>query len=1122
MQMVKLFLCCWIWVVCTTYTLAQNSVLAEGRWIKIAISKPGVYAITPAQLRSAGINPDGVNPKKIKVFGNPGGMLPQSNASARPVDLTEKNIWVTGEEDGVLNIGDRIIFYADGPDEVKYDANADFLNYTQNLYTRQNFCFLTVDGKDGKRINTAANPEASITYTTFTDVHHYESSLYNLVRSGRTWLGERMANGNSFTYTISWSGIAGDAPAKVKVSVANAANSVATFTTKINGTESLVQNVTGIGTGRYDFKFVPSTNTRASTGTTLGLTSAASQQITVSYTQSGGSSGSGYIDYITLNAKRTLSVYGTQTIFRVPESRLQNAVSYSLTSLPAGTTVWDVTETGQEKIHVLQNNSFSALPEGSVKTYIAFSAFESPVSLNQIPNQNIRSTTPPALAIVTHADFLNDAQRLQTHRNASGEITSTVFLQEQIFNEFSGGRPDVTAIRDFARHMHKTSPTGFHYLLLFGKGTFDYLNVLKKNNNKVLTYESRNSFAPLETYSSDDYFALLGDTEGVWNECFGCDETLDIGVGRFSVTTPAEAKAIVDKIIEYETNTTKRGLWQSRITFVADDGNIDDGFSMRHQRDANDLADLVETTSGTVFTSEKIFIGSYPKVIRPSGQTAPAVTVALKNALEEGTLVMNYVGHGNEFLWADERVLDEQLLVDTRNETLPFLVTATCEFGRHDDPDITSVAELFHHRERYGAIGLVTTSRPVFSQSNFELNTSFYEAFLARNAGSFQRLGDIFKQTKNNSTSGVSNRNFSLLGDPSMKLNFPELPIEITEVKSNTSATKIEAFSTVTISGRVTTPDGNSTAENFNGIAEVIVFDKAQVFRTLPNPVNTITYPQWSNRIFSGKASVKNGEFSVSFVTPGTINYTNGNGRIHVFASSENQTAAGVSAVVVGGSGLAEKDENNGPIMEVFMHDTTFINGGLVSPNTRLFAKVSDENGINISGFGIGNDLIAILDGEEIFELKNYYQAKTDTYKHGIIDFPLKNLAEGPHTIEVMAWDVFGNPGKASVSFTVTNKNEFIVTEAGCFPNPSNGNTSIFVRHNAAGEALAAQVTLYSANGTSYQIASSIKENVLTQSTLITLEAEDLPAGMYYARILLRSLSTSRSTEATAKLVIVK
>ena len=208
--------------------------------------------------------------------------------------------------------------------------------------------------------------------------------------------------------------------------------------------------------------------------------------------------------------------------------------------------------------------------------------------------------------------------------------------------------------------------------------------------------------------------------------------------------------------------------------------------------------------------------------------------------------------------------------------------------------------------------------------------------------------------------------------------------------------------------------------------------------------------------------------------------------------------------------------------MEVFMHDTTFINGGLVSPNTRLFAKVSDENGINISGFGIGNDLIAILDGEEIFELKNYYQAKTDTYKHGIIDFPLKNLAEGPHTIEVMAWDVFGNPGKASVSFTVTNKNEFIVTEAGCFPNPSNGNTSIFVRHNAAGEALAAQVTLYSANGTSYQIASSIKENVLTQSTLITLEAEDLPAGMYYARILLRSLSTSRSTEATAKLVIVK
>ncbi|MCU0382734.1 MAG: type IX secretion system sortase PorU, partial [Cyclobacteriaceae bacterium] len=1009
----------------------------------------------------------------------------------------------------------------DGPDRVFYETASDFLAYEQNLYARQNFCFLTVDGQDGKRISVADNVTTTNNYTHYTDIYHYESSLYNLVRSGRIWLGERLSSGANLTLNIPWSGINTTAPAKLKVGVANAATGQATFTTTINNTESLVQNVIGISGTRYGFKYISANATKQSTASGLGFTTATNQQLTVSYTQAGGS-GSGYLDFVTINADRLLTVNGKQTIFTLPATRLQSAVSYVFSSPPQETTIWDVSEPGKEKVHVLQNNSFSAITEGKIKTYIAFTGTETPENIVTLANQNIKGTAVPALAIVCPPEFAAEAQRLAAHRTNVSQLPTQVYLQEQIFNEFSGGKPDVSAIRDFARYLHKTSSTNFRYLLLFGKGTFDYLNVLKKNNNKILTYESRNSFAPLETYSSDDYFALLDDNEGNWNECIGCDETLDIGVGRFSVTTVAEARAIVDKIIDYETNPEKRGLWQTRISFVADDGNTDDGFSLRHQRDANDLANITETTPGTIFTSEKIFMGSYPKVIRPSGQSSPAVNIAIKNALETGTLVMNYVGHGNEYLWADERILDEQLLADTRNEILPFLVTATCEFGRHDDPDITSVAELFHQRERYGAIGLVTTSRPVFSQSNFELNTSFYEAFLARDNGSFQRLGDIFRQTKNTSATGVSNRNFSLLADPSMQLNFPQLPIEITEVKTHTDAAKIEAFSTVTISGRVLLANGNTTAEDFTGLAEIVVYDKAQVFRTLPNPVNTITYPQWSNRIFSGKATVKNGLFKIEFVTPGTINYANGNGRIQVFATSANHTAAGVSAVTVGGSGTPQNAEEDGPELQAFINDTTFLNGGLASPNTRLFVKVADENGINISGFGIGNDLIAVLDNDEVFELKNYYQAESDTYKKGTIDFPLKNLTEGPHSLKVMAWDVFGNSGSAEVDFFVTKATELNVTEAGCYPNPSTGKTSIFVRHNAAGETMQADVVLYSSGGVRYKVASTIKENTLTNTTLLNLEAEDLPPGMYYARILLRSLSTSRTTEATAKLVIVK
>ncbi|MCU0383968.1 MAG: C25 family cysteine peptidase, partial [Cyclobacteriaceae bacterium] len=505
MRIGKLLLCSGLILACIQKGQAQNSVLAEGRWLKIAISKPGVYSITYAQLRNAGINPDNINPSKIKVYGNPGGMLPQANNIPRPTDLVEKNILVTGQADGVFNSGDQVIFYADGPDRVFYETATDFLSYEQNLYARQNFCFLTVDGQAGKRISIANNVTATTNYTNYTDVYHYESSLYNLVRSGRTWLGERLTSGTNISLSIPWSGISTTASAKIKMGVANAATGQATFTTTINGTESLVQNVIGITGTRYGFKFISATNTKQSTGAGLGFTNATNQQLTVSYTQAGGS-GSGYLDFVTINAERLLTVYGKQTIFNVPATRLQSAASYVFSSPPQEITVWDVTEPGQEKIHVLQNNSFSAITDGKIKSYIAFTTTETPESLAAVANQNIRGSAVPALAIVCPPDFFAEAQRLAAHRTNVSQLPTQVYLQDQIFNEFSGGKPDVSAIRDFARHLHKTSPTNFRYFLLFCKGSFDYLNVLKKNNNKILTYESRNSFAPLETYSSDDYF----------------------------------------------------------------------------------------------------------------------------------------------------------------------------------------------------------------------------------------------------------------------------------------------------------------------------------------------------------------------------------------------------------------------------------------------------------------------------------------------------------------------------------------------------------------------------------------------------------------------------------------
>lgn len=1115
-----LILCCGL--LCSVKVFSQSSVLADGKWLKVAINQSGMYALSFNQLQSAGVDPSTINPQKIKVYGNPGGMLPQANAAERPFDLIEKNILVTGEGDGVFNSNDQIIFYAEGPDKVRWNTGTNFLTYEQNLYSRQHFVFIQLDGDNGKRVATENITTAAENITDFVDVHHYENSFYNLVRSGRTWLGERISNSSSFNYSIPWAGVKSNVAVKIQLQVANAATAISNFKLRINGNEAGNIVVNAISGSRYGVKYNLQTANWTSNTNALGMVSINDQSVSLLYEQTSSGSGSGYLDYLTVNVTRNLALYNNQTIFRSPASVAFSSVNYVFqNTLPSGASVWNITEPGEEKIQTINNNRFGALTNGELQEYIVFSSYLTPASIASISNQNLKMGSAVELVIITTPALKEEAIRLADHRNTFSGIITKVVLQEEVFNEFSGGKADVTAIRDYARFLYQQQAGSFKYLLLFGKGTFDYLNVLNKNNNIILTYESRNSFAPLETYSSDDYFALLEDDEGLWNECPGCDETLDIGVGRFSITTIEEAKNIVDKIIDYETNTKNRGSWQKKITFVADDGNSDDGFSTKHQKDANDLAQQIETSSGSVFVSEKIFMGSYPKVTRPSGQTAPEVNIAIKNALEEGTLVINYVGHGNEFLWADERILDEQLLVDTRNNILPFMVTATCEFGRHDDPEVTSVAELFHHRAKHGAIGLVTTSRPVFSQSNFELNTAFYQAFLLKDNGVYLRLGDIFRQTKNNSNTGVSNRNFSLLGDPSMRLQFPELPIAITEVENQEANNIIKALSTVTIRGEVKQSDGITLAANFNGEAEIVIHDKPQTFRTIPNP-NTYTYQQWDNRLFSGKAKVVDGEFVFSFVTPNTINYTLGNGRISVYAKSTSATAGGIAFAQVGGSSLPENPENDAPQLKAYMNDSTFINGGIVSPNVRLYVETEDENGINISGFGVGNDLIAILDGNEVYELRNYYQAKSNTFKKGIIDFPLKELTEGPHQIVVKAWDVLGNMGETKVDFIVTSPKELLVTQAGSIPNPTSGETKIFVRHNAAGETLEANIDFYQSNGAKYAVSYAISEDVLNKATIFTFDASQLPAGMYYARVFLRSLSTNRTTQATAKLIVTK
>ena len=383
-------------------------------------------------------------------------------------------------------------------------------------------------------------------------------------------------------------------------------------------------------------------------------------------------------------------------------------------------------------------------------------------------------TEVPTMLIVTHANFLETAQDFANYKTEEKGILTKVVTVDQVYNEFSSGAQDITAIRDMAKMLYDRS-ANFKFLLLFGDASYDYKNRIKENTNYVPTYQAYESMNDIKTYTSDDYFGFLEDTEGTWSES-GQNHTLDIGVGRFPIQTIEQATGIINKIKNYH-NKELYGNWKNEITFVADDG--DDNL---HMKDANSLASDINQNFSE-YNANKIYLDAFVQTSSAQGETSKTASEEINRQLDRGTFIVNYTGHGGEIGWTQEQILTVPQINSWTNKQLPLFVTATCEFGRYDDPVRISGAEYTLINPNGGAIAIISTTRPVYASSNKQLNDQFYKAvFLPNKDGSMPTLGEVMISTKNNSLNGVYNRNFSLLGDPSLTLAYPQETVKITHL----------------------------------------------------------------------------------------------------------------------------------------------------------------------------------------------------------------------------------------------------------------------------------------------------------------------------------------------------
>lgn len=1043
---------------------AANSVLSQGSWYKLGITQTGIYQISYNDLVNMGINPATLNPAKIGIYSRGGTLLPEANSAARADDLPENAIDVTGQSDGSFDKGDQILFYAQGPATWQFNSSSQMWEHTSHLYADTICYFLTTDRGTGKWISMKENPAISETdqvdsydYYTF-----YEENNLNLLKSGRQWFSQifDVIPDRSFSFDIPPLAEGGE----IKVRSVTAASSALASTFDF-----------AIGTQSWKVPHSP-VSTYADSPVASGATGYKSLQsvnlplkIDVHYTKT-SPSGAGYLDLIDVNARCDLRFTGGQLAFRDSRSWITgHDAEYHVRDAAGKARLWDVTDPTKVaaiNANTVGNDLVFRLTSDTLRQFVAFDENNllKPHFISKIQNQNLHALAGIDMIILAPQAFMTQAIRLATFHANTSDLNVQVLDPVTIYNEFSSGTTDITAIRDFIKMLYdKSSTSGIpKYLLLFGDASYDYKDKIKPNTNFIPSWQSPDSFSPISSLVSDDYYGMLDNNEGT-----SYADLIDLGIGRLPVQTTEEAEKVVDKIIHYSVpSELNSGDWQNIITFVADDEDYNEHISQAEQ-----MAQNIEDNYPDI-NLDKIYLDSYVQIATPSGNRYPDANKAITQRVEKGCLIINYTGHGGETGLAHEEVLTVSEINNWSNfDNLPVFVTATCEFSRFDDPGRTSAGEMVLTNPKGGGIALFTTTRPTYGNPNFELNRKFYQYALAKTDSKRLSMGDIIMNSKRDKGASENGRKYVLLGDPALQIDFPSLNIITSSVNGHVPddvADTLKAYMPVTIEGIIADDQGNVVSD-FNGTVVPSVFDKSVALKTLANDGGVVySFLLRKNLIYKGKVNVVEGKFSFTFIVPKDIAYRYDSGKISYYATDGTRDAAGYySKIIVGGSSQPEVADNSGPEIRLFMNSEQFQDGGITDPNARLLAKVSDENGINTIGNGIGHDITAVLDGNtsEPFILNDFYQSDINTYKSGYIWFPFSMLSAGEHTLTVKVWDVFNNSSEADIHFVVYASGDFVISNAYNYPNPFRDYTDIVFEHNQQNVEFTIHAEIYTLTG---------------------------------------------------------
>lgn len=1105
----------------------SESLLKEGSWAKVIFSETGVYKLSLNEVQSFGISAVGENVSKIRMYAYRGGMLPEDNQLTEFDDLEEMAIEVRDKNaNGVFDGDDDILFFAYGPHELKFNQSSKTFTKQIHLYSDLSAAFLTVGAPGGKRIGTKPSSTSSPTYTTssFDEIVHQEEEKYNLIKSGKDWFGKEFGRTTTdFNVKFDLPNQAPGEPVRIQTRASARSSSPSTLFATVNGQMVHQHSMSSVNVYFYAAQF-------ASTPNLVGTNYSGTGPLDITLTYNKPTTDSkAWLDYIEIVYRRTLGNNG-QSIFRDGRSVGVNSVTrYNLNG--QGYAVWDLSDPHAiSRIDLQQDgsNQYFITESSILREYAALKNddFKSIHSFEKVANQNIHGQKNIDYVIVAHPLFVSEAKRLANFHTEKNGLNVLIVEPQQVYNEFSCGVPDISAIRNMMRYFYETATPGAEprYLLFFGDASYDYKNILKINTNFVPTFESKNSVAPVGSYCTDDFFGLLDESEGGDVDNSGM---LDLGIGRLPVQTGTEATQMVNKILRYH---TQEGLgdWRNVISMLTDDedNNI-------HMHDGMAYSLIVEEDHPE-YNVRKLFSDAYKQITVGNGQRYPDVTKEVDRSFNDGALIVNYSGHGGEIQLGYEKFVDiPQINSWKGGAKLPLFITATCEFTRFDDPARQSAGELVMLNPTGGAIGLFTTVRLVYQWPNFLLNKKFYENnVFAYDPKNVPALGDVLVKTKNENPPSVNSRSFVYIGDPAVALAYPKYNVVSTKINGvdiDQQNDTMQALTKFTVEGEVHDFQDQLMA-NFDGTVYPTVFASKQTITTLANDPGSYaqSFEAYTSIVYKGKASVIAGKFKVEFILPRDLPFQPGEAKISYYAENGTEDANGFELFVMSPTVDANAvPDFTGPEIRLFMNDSLFIRGGITNESPSIYALVYDASGINTTGLGIGRDISAVLDDntKEVLVLNEYYDANIDDFQRGTVVYPLSKLKEGRHSLKVKVWDVHNNSAEATTEFIVAPTIKFAIENLMAYPNPFSTQTTFSFEHNQQGKNLDIKVLIYDTKGKLVKTITALEMNAGSRVNSLVWNPyregyTEVSPGLYLFKVIVKN-EEGQEVEASSRLVYV-